>query len=392
MGCDSSLNNSIREKLLKRCDEFGYLGQEEVRGFRWGSWDNAIEARRGLALDLFNKWIHSCPFTPAEFRYIHENLSERAWDKLGLKLPEKPKLEYEIVQLVITQREGLKEYIGRLEKDLFTHTCGCLPCDCSTCISIFGSEADGCSIDIEERGRDIAQQRLAAFRAVLAAQKPKFLIPDDLPDEVVEGWMWWMDSDGSGCPATQSSECPNDQPECDKYCGSLFPGSSERFSVNTPYGIRDCPCHRHSTKAVYAHMKEVLAAQKPKQKKEEFVPYAAVFVGINPERWAPHRGSIIHIIDKGKTLCGSPVGFDSFSRALDQSDIVPITNPHDMLKIAQELTGEKGMVERIKEHVDEHAQTLYERGGVDSVTYRVCDVILDFINKEVAHAKASQKG
>ena len=98
MSNNDKLNESIRAKLLERCEEFGcvYLGNvlagagaSDEEEYCWPSWNTQIVDECGKSLVILRDWIHSCAFTPTELRYIHEKLSPEAWDKLGLELPDR---------------------------------------------------------------------------------------------------------------------------------------------------------------------------------------------------------------------------------------------------------------------------------------------------------------
>ena len=272
MSCDEKLNNEIRAKLERSNIYYGFLRYHEIMDWGWDDYETYILGLAGEGLKLFKKYLRSCYFTSEHLRYICSNISLEAWTKTGLELPA-PKIPYETPQLEPKYQEALRKLVDALEKNLkadgcmdITRTSGSDICN-EMCGKVFPHRKKGaghCCV-LCDNGPPVPQA-LEAFKATLAAQNSPFLIPDNLPDDVVEGWEWWrkQEKGNEKCPDSKTASVADS--DCDKYCRPIFPECTAK-DKEIRGGPGNCPCFRYALRAtstVRAHIEKVLAAQQPK--------------------------------------------------------------------------------------------------------------------------------
>ena len=256
MGCDTKLNESIRKKLKERCDEFGMLGQANINAMPWTGWGTFILSRKGKALDLLKEWIHSCEFTPAELRYIKENIEEEYWAKLGLKVEEEI-MPVHIPQLSAEKQEALRVVVERVERGKSCDMPSNGPDDkwlCADCRALFGRT--GLDTPQPCAGRTGYKQMLPAFRKVLAAQKPilEYEIPqlDEKEREALEAIIRHIEAGSVSCGSL---------------CGPHGQSVCKKIFVGFPQFGHCCFCDAGPDKEqALAALKDVLSQQKPLKK------------------------------------------------------------------------------------------------------------------------------
>jgi hypothetical protein len=111
------LNKTIREKMTVDAEVYGLFRESEIWGtaetsaYCWDDYSQTIESLCGRVLDLLVEWMGSCNFTPEESFHIRDNLSEGAWEKLGLEPAEEPyfilDMDGRVQKVVGEDRDGL---------------------------------------------------------------------------------------------------------------------------------------------------------------------------------------------------------------------------------------------------------------------------------------------
>ena len=220
MSNNPKLNESIRAKLLERCEEYGCMYEADVSDdgtdqYCWPEWNTQIVDECGKSLVILREWIHSCAFTPVELRYIHENLPREAWDKLGLELPDR--LGFNVTGMVW---DAAKQKLARSMLpglDAGEHCCDQI--NCSQCLlrEVANTNA-GCWSD----GR--GPERAEILRKVLDAQQPKkleYTIPQISDPEVLE----WLRS------CVSKGRCQSGR-SCDDICGVWVTPNRDVLTLN----------------------------------------------------------------------------------------------------------------------------------------------------------------
>lgn len=173
MDCDLKLNQSIREKLEKELI-FPWLSRGAICSFAWAHWDNfVLDLESSVAKERGSEIQKVC--SPTELRYIHKNILEKAWDKLGLKLVEE-KLEYEIPELDEKERGQLESIIQKIESG--AASCSSEICRAGNiCSKIFMTHRETlrrCYFCAKSPDKE---QVLAALKDVLSKQPKKPSVP-----------------------------------------------------------------------------------------------------------------------------------------------------------------------------------------------------------------------
>ena len=255
MSNNDKLNESIRAKLSERCEEYGCLYEADVSDdgteqYCWPEWNTQIIAGCGKSLVLLREWINSCAFTPTELRYIHENLSSEAWDKLGLELPI-AKYRKDVV-LSPAQIERAKSMIPLYaERKLACNSVSCEECPLGV-LAFKGQSLCGCRVDYPER--------IQILRKVLDAQLPP--LEYDVPvlnAEEREHVGAVLQGPENNCSCSESW-CGQDQTR--ERCMSIM---DKIFCHARPKGYTDCPlladAYKHARKQVIDALQDVLDKQ-----------------------------------------------------------------------------------------------------------------------------------
>lgn len=359
MGCDLSMNESIKEKLRKH-HVFDWLSDDFFNTAQWSDWEDMLCDIRDDLIAKEGDLIQAIS-TNEELGYIKKNISEGYWNKLGLKLVEEKivPVPYKVVQLTKKKREALGRLATVFESD---RGCGSeensyLWNCCNDCQPIIGMDCDALS----------RLQRAAAFRLVLAAQKPilEYEVPQ-LGEEDREALRVWVKRDTSySCSRVN----------CDSCCWKIFDRSKFDPNHNNCIAVW---CRSNGLEDQFiAALKDVHSQQKPLPKKP-FVRYAAVRTNLRG-MGCSDRGSVLLIKNEIEEDGISARQIDAMGIKHASPNLIPITNQSDACKILMELEGKQDIIEAIKEWLKKNMDAL-GRTQYDTGYWYACDMLLHYIN------------